>query len=275
MDIGTGLTIAATSPLLRKLLGPTADYLGGEVRNYTEKGMKNLVRVFGHAAKTLGGKLEEPGQVPPKVLKGILEEGYFCQDELAAQYFGGVLASSRSEIPRDDRGTTFLELIGRLSSYQVRTHYIFYTLFKKLCFGRKEDLGKSAIRGKFKIFIPIRIYAISMDCESEEQTKLWGLLYHIMHGMHREDLIEGRWSYGGPEDLKQTFGFAVPEAGIIFCPSGTGIELYLWAHGYGDFLPNKFLSEEFPLSVMEGVPIITEIADPSNPERVFLLGDGL
>jgi hypothetical protein len=37
-----------------------------------KKGMANSSRIFEHAAKTLGGRLEEDGQVPPRVLRGIL-----------------------------------------------------------------------------------------------------------------------------------------------------------------------------------------------------------
>ena len=41
--------------------------------------------IFKHAETTLGTKIDEPGQVPPKVLKEILLEGYFCDDELSAR----------------------------------------------------------------------------------------------------------------------------------------------------------------------------------------------
>nr|MBA4182979.1 hypothetical protein [Acidobacteriota bacterium] len=42
-----------------------------------------------------------------RVLKAISDEGAFCDDELMAEYFGGVLASSLSEVSRDDRGASF------------------------------------------------------------------------------------------------------------------------------------------------------------------------
>src|SRR5688500_3074157 len=93
--------------LVPKILGPTADYLGGELRTYTEKGASNLRRIVTNAGEKLGDELNKPGQVSPKVLKNVLEEGYFSEDELAAEYFGGVLASSRTTNSRDDRGATF------------------------------------------------------------------------------------------------------------------------------------------------------------------------
>lgn len=89
---------------LAKLLGPTADYLGGELQAYTQRRMENVGRIFSRAESKLGDKLERPGQVPPKVLKTIINDGSYADDELAVEYFGGVLASSRTEIGRDDRG---------------------------------------------------------------------------------------------------------------------------------------------------------------------------
>jgi hypothetical protein len=96
--IGGGLAILGSKEIIVKILGPTAEYIGGELRSYTEKGAANLRRIFTNTEKKLGARLDQPGQVPPKVLKNVLNEGYFCEDELAAEYFGGVLASSRSGI---------------------------------------------------------------------------------------------------------------------------------------------------------------------------------
>ena len=50
MDVGTGLAILGAGglakDLLMELLGPTADYLGGEMRGYAEKGLNNLNNIF-------------------------------------------------------------------------------------------------------------------------------------------------------------------------------------------------------------------------------------
>jgi hypothetical protein len=94
MDPGTGLTILGTAlgsaKLVEKLLGPTAEYIGGGIKNWTEHRLSNVSRVFRNATDRLGERLNEPGAVPPKVLKGILDAGSFCDDELTAQYLGGV-----------------------------------------------------------------------------------------------------------------------------------------------------------------------------------------
>jgi hypothetical protein len=248
MDVGTGLTIlggaAGSAKLLEKLLGPTADYLGGEIRTYAEKGAHNLGRIFKHAETTLGSKIDEPGQVPPKVLKEILQEGYFCEDELSAQYFGGVLASSRSGVSRDDRGASFIGLIGRLSVYQVRTHFIFYSVFRNMCVRRSENLGFSQERDKFRLFVPFSVYASAMDFQIGETLGV--LVPHVMNGLRREDLIAQPW-YSGPADLikQQLPGIEIPSDGIVFGPSAVGIELYLGAHGLSSVPVREFLTCDF------------------------------
>lgn len=51
-------------------------------------------RIFENADRQLS---DEPvdGRVSPRVLRKVLQEGSFIEDELAAEYLGGVLASSR------------------------------------------------------------------------------------------------------------------------------------------------------------------------------------
>ncbi len=244
METGTGLSILGTAlgsvKLLDKLLGPTADYLGGEIRNYAERGVHNLGRIFKHAEKTLGSKIDEPGQVPPKVLKEILQEGYFCEDELSAQYFGGLLASSRSGIFRDDRGAAFVGLIGRLSVYQIRTHFIFYTIFRNLCSGRSANLALGEELSKFRLFIPASVYMSAMDFQHGENPVI--LVQHVMHGLHTEALI-AEWAVGHATHLEQVLKVAEFQSyGIAFGPSSVGMELYLWAHGFGSVSPGDFLT---------------------------------
>jgi hypothetical protein len=95
--------------------GHLPKYNPGRKKTFS-RAVKNTGRVFEKAAKKLGEKIYDPGVVPPKGLKGVLENAPFCDDELGAEYFGGVLASSRSGVERDDRGAALLSLVGRLAS---------------------------------------------------------------------------------------------------------------------------------------------------------------
>jgi hypothetical protein len=130
MDPGTGLTILGTAvggaKLVEKLLGPTAEYLGNGLQTWTQKRVENVGSIFTKASNRLGNRVNEPGAVPPKLLKGILDEGSYCDDELAAEYLAGIMANGRTEIGRDDRASTFIKLTGQLSTYEIRFHYIAY-----------------------------------------------------------------------------------------------------------------------------------------------------
>ena len=64
-----GAAIGYSAKILQKLLGPTADYLAGEIKNYTEERLNTIRIIFKAAIKKLGSDIETPGQVPPRILK--------------------------------------------------------------------------------------------------------------------------------------------------------------------------------------------------------------
>ncbi|MDO1514552.1 hypothetical protein Q2T41_18005 [Maribacter confluentis] len=246
IDPGTGLTILGSAiggaKVVEKILGPTADYVGNQIKEWTEKKVNNTSKIFQNAEKKLGAKINEPGKVPPKVLKGILQEGSWCEEELQVEYFGGVLASSRSGISRDDRGAYFVSLVTRLSTYQLRTHYLIYTAVKNHFDGQNLNIGESTDRRKMEIFIPYSTYLKGMDFTSEELANFDTLMTHSIWGLNKEELIEN-FSYGPADYLKTKFSDA-NESGIIIQPSNLGVELFMWAFGYGQKSNNEFFASE-------------------------------
>ncbi|MBO8129619.1 MAG: hypothetical protein H0Z39_10590 [Peptococcaceae bacterium] len=238
MDLGTGLAIFGAAELVNKLLGPTAEYIGEGIKNVAEKRINNIKNIFSYAIKKLGNKLETNGAVPPKVLRGVLNEGSFCDDQLSAEYFGGVLASSRSEIPRDDIGATFVALLGRLSTYQIRSHYIFYTIIKQLFDGSELNIGIDKDLEKMRVYIPISTYIVAMEFGEKENVNL--ITEHVIYGLRKEQLLGHMFAIGSKESLPKYFGETM-EPGLIIEPSGLGVELYLWAHGNSDLPMKSFL----------------------------------
>ena len=234
MDAGTGLTVLGTvlgsKELVVKILGPTADYLGSGLRDWTERKVSNVGRVFESAHRRLGAKIDTPGTVPPKILKGILEEGPFCDNELSAEYFGGVLAASRTSLGRDDRGAAITALLGRLSTYQIRSHYFFYNVIRTLFLGASDRIGDATGRLRLTTFVPAEAYVLAMEFDKSESVG--GILNHVMFGLVREALIEDQFSFGPKASLK---GYPVADSdGIVFVPSALGVELFMWAHGMAD-----------------------------------------
>lgn len=256
MEPATGLTILGTAvgsaKVIEKILGPTADYIGAGVRNWTERRTANVANVFRKAANCLGDRIERPGSVPPKVLKNVLEEAAFSEDELTAEYFGGVLASSRSEVSRDDRGAAFAALVGRLTSYQIRAHYFFYTVLQQVYAGSGATLGGHEARRNCELFVPMQSYATAM--EFSEKEDLWTILSHTIWGLIREGLLLNEFEMGNLEHIRSHYPGA-DQPGILLIPSFLGAELYLWAHGRGDLHPSVIFDRELKLST--GVKITT------------------
>jgi hypothetical protein len=84
---------------------------------------KGVEKILNYARKTRVGDGKR-GRVPPKVLRDVLYHGYVREDELSAQYFGGVLASSLSGINRDDRGSSLIQFSTRSLSDCVQVSLI-------------------------------------------------------------------------------------------------------------------------------------------------------
>jgi hypothetical protein len=255
MDPSTGLTILGTAigsaKIVEKLLGPTADYIGKGLENWTKKRMQNVSRIISEAKDKLGDKINEPGEVSPKVLRIVLNEGSFCDDGLTQKYFGGVLASSRTSLSRDDRGAYFLNLVSNLSNYQIRSHYIFYTLFRKLYREPLGNLSQGHVRREMRIHLPLEVYAHAMDFSVEEDE--FEIATHSLNGLMRELLIDNGWSLGLSENYVKLGGTPDLPYGIIYATSITGIELYLWAMGKGFtplnslFAVNEWLDQDIEI----------------------------
>lgn len=214
-----------------KLLGPTADYLGEGLKNLTQRRVESIGQIFANASAKLGNRLDQPGQVPARVLKAVLNEGSYCEDPVALEYFGGVLASSRTERGRDDRGARMAKLIDNLSAYQLRTHYLLYSTISILFAQSGRRFATDEDRAQMQTFIPFQGYVASMGF-SEDELSNPQIMQHIWHGLSSDDLIEGRWQFGNQLSLRPIFARA-PDDGIVFHPSSLGAELFLWAFGHG------------------------------------------
>jgi len=234
---------------LKKLLGPAADYLGEQGKELTRKAVENLGRILTIARKKLGDRAEQPGSIPPRTVQKLLTDGSFVDDEVCADYFGGVLASSRSQMGRDDRGTFFLDMIGRLSTYQIRAHYIFYSCFSQIYRGTAQDPDNIEHCNASRVYIAEKAFDKAMDFQpSENRERLVG---HVLWGLAKEQLI-GHFVSGTAELLRRMKANP-PGDGIVMTPSPVGVELFLWAHGKADLPLNAVLDSELNHSSIPGV----------------------
>lgn len=260
MDSVTLATAAITyfgvKDMLPKLLGPSFDYLGGEVKSYTEKGVNNVLRIFANAGEKVGPDIENPKQVHPKVLKEILDEGYCAEDPLATEYFGGVLASSRTSNARDDRGAAFVKLVGQLSSYQLRAHHVIYMTARGMYPNVGEKLYLASYRQtEMPIYIEWKHMAQALDLNPEETANFGIYTTHILSGLARSALIEDWFASGSAQTLhdfshpKRNY----PDSGLIMQPSVVGAELFLWAYGLGSRAPDLVFAPAIDIRPIGGI----------------------
>lgn len=249
---------------LEKLLGPTAEYLGEGIKELTRRRVESIGRILQNASSKLGNRLESLGTVPPRVLKTILDEGSYCEDEVAVEYFGGVLASSRTKVGRDDRGARMAKLIDGLSTYQMRTHYFVYGTVRTLFAHRGLSL-RIEHRPKMKILLPFEAFRHAMEFNEEECAKSVQLINHIFFGLAADSLIEpAEFHYGDQDVLAKRFPGAAGR-GIVCQPSALGVEVFLWAFGHGDE-PNEFLFEDTFEPRIGSLPPCIEDASSINNE---------
>lgn len=239
VDIGTGLALLGTAQLVQKLLGPTAEYLGEGLRDLTQKRIMNIRRIFEKATTKLGADFDKHGVVPPRVLWGVISEGSFCEDELETDYFSGVLASSRMPEGRENRGATYVKMITRLSNYEIRAHYIFYTVIRKL-YAEKYHTFTQDLRSRMRTLIPTEPFVRAMDLDEYQQARDAGVISQCIWGLARENLIEN---------------FSYDERNITFSPTVIGAHLYLWAQGKGRHHESYLLDPEQSFPELAGIRV--------------------
>ncbi len=207
MDLATGLAIF-TAFAGSEILKPTNKAIGEKLKESLEK------IALKAKAKFNTDQLTDNIQTNYRVLKAISIEGAFCDDELMAEYFGGVLASSLSEVSRDDRGASFASLVGRLTTYQIRAHYIFYNAVKTLFDGRTDvSLISSKYRNRLEVFLPNDSFNLAMAFSEKENVSV--ILPSVMSGLARENLIEREFEVIGGEKTARCSGNGIVFAQLI------------------------------------------------------------
>ncbi len=95
-----------TPGLLKSILGPPAREFGDALGRTVAYRTRNFGRIVEKANARLQRKSVD-GTVNIRVAYALLEEGSLCDDELMAEYLGGLLAASKSPGGRDDRAITW------------------------------------------------------------------------------------------------------------------------------------------------------------------------
>ena len=124
---------------IRQVLGPTLTELGEDLRKIYATGRDNI---FSAARR----KIQNPNDEKTanlRVTRDVFWNGAYTDDEICAEYFGGILAASRSHDGQDDDAIQFVDVIKSMSSKQLRLHYVIYNALNKLfvCGDRSVNVG--------------------------------------------------------------------------------------------------------------------------------------
>jgi hypothetical protein len=258
--------------LANKILGPAADEIGQFLRELVAFRLRNLRKIFEAAEQK--GAADAPGQVSERVLGRVIEDGSYCPDAVSADYIGGVLTSAKYSDLRDDRGAAWVDLIARLSSFQVRLHYVFYEAMRArvLALSPVDPPINNLIASDF--YFSLADLRLALELEEGSGLDAVDIIDHSLGGLAREDLIKDRWSRSmvqAPGEIHGFFRRRVPAPGIAVEPTLTGAELFMYGSGAGHLPVVEFMDPQLELGAIEGVEMpqavlgneLPSITDPS------------
>jgi hypothetical protein len=127
-DIVVAAGVASAAYVAQQLFGKTLAEMGDDLNKMYKA---NRDKLLAKAAK----KVSDPndGAKPNlRVARDVIWNGAVTDDEVCAEYFGGLLAASRSDDGKDDSALIYVDCIKALSSKQLHLHFVIYNSLHKL-----------------------------------------------------------------------------------------------------------------------------------------------
>lgn len=115
---------------IKETLGPTLKSVGVDLEQLYQKSKKGVTLIALVAKRKIQDKKGLKANL--RVTRDVFWNGSFSDEAICAEYFGGVLAASRTEDGHDDTGIHYTDIIKSLSSKQLHLHYLVYNSFNKL-----------------------------------------------------------------------------------------------------------------------------------------------
>jgi len=166
--------------IIENVLGPTSKEIGQDLQTLYKKGRELILRKAFQ-------KLKDPNdrkKANLRVARDVFWNGSFTDEAICAEYFGGILAASRSDDGKNDFGIFYVDIIKSMSSGQLRMHYIIYRTLNKLLITneRKKTLNPAneLELQKEKLFFPL------LEIINQFKNEDGGT---ILHGLAAKDLI--------------------------------------------------------------------------------------
>lgn len=125
--------LATTAYVAKQLFGKTLAEMGDDLNKVYKANRDKLLE---KAAQ----KVTDPNdgaQANLRVARDVIWNGSVTDDEVCAEYFGGLLAASRTVDGKDDSALIYVDCIKALSSKQLHFHFVIYD-------GLQDQLIKAA-----------------------------------------------------------------------------------------------------------------------------------
>ncbi len=225
--------------ILKKVLGPVLTEFGEDLKRVYAAGRDKIVA----AASRKIENLEDGQQANLRVARDVFWNGAFTDEEVCAEYFGGILASSRSEDGKDDSSIHFIDVIKSLSSRQLQLHYLIYNSLNKMFVAKKERVNVAQgaeIESR-------SIWLSSLELDTRHNIDI----YTDFQILYRQGLIK---EYKTDMEKKSTHIFPYSMAK----PTTFGVILYAVAHNRSP-LWHSFPSVDF--GDFESIPNLLFFAD--------------
>jgi hypothetical protein len=124
----TTSAIAAAGYVGTKLFGTALATMGDDINKLYAKGRDKIVEVA--TRKIIDS--EDGKKVSLRAARDVLWNGAISDDEVCAEYFGGMLAAARSEDGKDDGVVHYVDTIKAMSARQLELHYLIYKAWQTL-----------------------------------------------------------------------------------------------------------------------------------------------
>jgi hypothetical protein len=249
--------------LLIRVLGSSADAISEALGRYTAYRVRNVQAIVEHAdakSRDISGTRKV---VNPRVAHVLLEDGSYCDDELMADYLGGVLAGSRTQHGRDDRAVAWSNVIISLSALQVRAHYLLYREWAARL-RDIDDFNLGMSQGRYEATMDIELSEFLPILTQNSEVPAQDALGHSIPGLIRVGLLEDDYSIGPRENA----GEPDPQFDHLLRvrPSVMGLELYGWAQGLPGLSPGDFQAKAAVFELADAIPRLDSAMLPSLPE---------
>ena len=257
-------------PLAHRVLGDTADYLGVGLENWTERRAENVQKILKRADERLTDEGREKGAVPPRVVKGVLEDGSFADDPLVQSYFGESSGLPIGERTRRSRrgahriGGSTLNVCSADALPRLRTCAAAALAIPPFNLGVDEEREAHG-----RIYVPLQLWIDSMGPSVDLLQLMTDITADVVQGLLREDLIERPFGFGGGREINRV-GFPDSFSGLAVQLTPLGVQLFMWAHGVNRGVLQRFFDTELELSMPDVPPLqagAMVLADLRPPEE--------